>query len=365
MNRATIGVTVHAQALSRATGIGDAHGCCTRSEDPALLTELARKPSSAPAPLAESLRDLNASLLLFPCPASPDPLRRTHRTNAWCRLVRRVTPMNRGSVVSSIRLRKPGRSTSSCLPQAPHSIFPAAANPGLPDAAKRRVAGRPGSESCGLRPLHHAAERRILLHARAREEKTGVRAQHGLLLHLPCPPPARKTPAESQVCSPRSSGSALRIPPPLAARCRHVSQADRSATPYGCCNPDTLSAVSACRRFSRTRSPPAALVQTPSAFQVVCVSRKTTSDALPRDRPRCCFCSSSGIRYAGYPDRFSSHHSAGEAPILPHHPRSGLLPESRRRDLSAEDLCAKKQSGPVPLRRGTPQGMLPHVDPRE
>jgi len=74
MNRATKGVTVHAQALARATGIGAANGCCTRSEDPALLTELAQKPSSAPAPLAESLRDLNASLLLFPdaVPGVPD-----------------------------------------------------------------------------------------------------------------------------------------------------------------------------------------------------------------------------------------------------------------------------------------------------
>jgi len=109
MNRATKGVTVHAQALARATGIGAANGCCTRSEDPALLTELAQKPSSAPAPLAESLRDLNASLLLFPCPATPDTMRHTHRVNACRRLVRRVVLT--ASVVSSIRLRKPGSST--------------------------------------------------------------------------------------------------------------------------------------------------------------------------------------------------------------------------------------------------------------
>ena len=79
-------------AIPRATGIGAANGCYTRSEDPALLTELAQKPSSAPAPLAESLRDLNASLLLFPCPATPDPMRHTHRVNACRRLVCRVTP---------------------------------------------------------------------------------------------------------------------------------------------------------------------------------------------------------------------------------------------------------------------------------
>ena len=57
--------------------------------------------------------------------------------------------------------------------------------------------------------------------------------------------------------------------PQDAARCRHVSHAARIATPFGCCKPANLSAVSACRRFSGPRSPPAALVQTPSAFQVV------------------------------------------------------------------------------------------------
>lgn len=132
--------------------------------------------------------------------------------------------------------------------------------------------------------------------------------------------------------------------PREAARCRHVSHAARIATPFGCCKPANLSAVSACRRFSGPRSPPAALVQTPRAFQVVC--RFTEGHfrvALPKDRPRCHLCSGPGIRYAGYPDRFSSHHSAAETRILLHRPRSGLLPQSRRRDLSAEDLCAKAE----------------------
>ncbi len=82
MNRATRGVTVHAQALPRATVIDNDNGGCTRYKDPALLTELAQKPSSAPAPLAVWLRHFNASLLLSPCPASPDPMRHTHRVNA-------------------------------------------------------------------------------------------------------------------------------------------------------------------------------------------------------------------------------------------------------------------------------------------
>jgi hypothetical protein len=67
-------VTVHAHALPRATVISNDNGRCTRSEDPALLTELAEKPSSAPAPLAVWLRHFNASLLLCPAavPGGPD-----------------------------------------------------------------------------------------------------------------------------------------------------------------------------------------------------------------------------------------------------------------------------------------------------
>ena len=150
MNRATKGVTVHAQALARASGIGAANGCCTRSEDPALLTELAQKPSSAPAPLAESLRDLDALLLLFPCPATPDTMRHTHRVNACRRLVRRVVLTD--SVVSSIRLRKPGSSTLLLL----------RANPRRRQAAlgKARVRERPAVSAPSRgpsrgNPAHH------------------------------------------------------------------------------------------------------------------------------------------------------------------------------------------------------------------
>ncbi len=74
MNRASRAVTVHAHALPRATVIGNNNGGCTRFEDPALLTELAQKPSSAPAPLVVWLRHFNASLLLSPAavPGGPD-----------------------------------------------------------------------------------------------------------------------------------------------------------------------------------------------------------------------------------------------------------------------------------------------------
>ena len=73
MNRASEASTVHAHALQRATRIGHADGGPTRYEDPALLTELAEKPSSAPAPLAVWLRHFNASLLLSPAAVPGGP----------------------------------------------------------------------------------------------------------------------------------------------------------------------------------------------------------------------------------------------------------------------------------------------------
>ena len=62
--------------------------------------------------------------------------------------------------------------------------------------------------------------------------------------------------------------------------------ADTSAMPPGSrclrpCKPAVLSAVSACRRFPDQRSPPAALVQTPNAFQPVCRFTKTQFRGVP------------------------------------------------------------------------------------
>jgi len=51
----------------RATVVGHANGHPTRYEDPALLTELAQKPSSAPAPHAER----RTAACSFPCPLPP------------------------------------------------------------------------------------------------------------------------------------------------------------------------------------------------------------------------------------------------------------------------------------------------------
>ena len=95
------------------------------SVTPTLITKSGTEHATASG--AVWLRHFNASLLLCPAavPGGPDTghaskavmscaqfpgalapsMRHTHRVNACRRLVRRVTPMNRGSMVSSIRLR--------------------------------------------------------------------------------------------------------------------------------------------------------------------------------------------------------------------------------------------------------------------
>jgi len=100
------------------------------------------------------------------------------------------------------------------------------------------------------------------------------------------PPTTPLEPRHDSVCVVLSRKArpenAHRIMPPVAARFRHVSQADPVATPCGHCNRHILSAVAKCRRFP---GPPAALDQTPSACQAACRSRKAASEALPEDRP--------------------------------------------------------------------------------
>jgi len=154
-------------------------------------------------------------------------MRHTHRVNACRRLVCRVVLT--ASMVSSIRRRTPGRSTSSCLQQPPTSSFQQqrirASGP-----AQNRVAFGHITVSAGV---HRAACFRLRLrlrrdtslccsgtgsrapssHARKRREnRCPCLARTSIPSHAHHPP--RKTPAESQVCRPRSSESTLRIPPP-------------------------------------------------------------------------------------------------------------------------------------------------------
>ena len=138
--------------------------------------------------------------LCFQPGALAPSMRHTHRTNAWCRLVRRVTPMNRGSMVSSIRLRKPGRSTLLLL----------RANP------RRRMAA--------------------LWKARARERQAVSAPSHGPRLTAPVHRPV--DPGSDPECVIFAhSENALRIMPPIGGQmpprkpCRHVAASQTRARP--------------------------------------------------------------------------------------------------------------------------------------
>ena len=156
------------------------------------------------------------------------------------------------------------------------------------------------------------------------------------------PPPSRPRQDPECVVFSRKARpeNGLRIVPPVAVRCRHVSHAARIATPFGCCKPAVLSAVSSCRRFEDQRPRPPPLIGPRPPFNRLAASRKSGSEAVPKDRPRCRLCSGQGIRSAGYPAHLRIRHSAAE-PHPPRRPRSGLPPQSQRRGLSAENRCAK------------------------
>jgi hypothetical protein len=191
MNRATIGVTVHAPVLPHATVIGDAVGYTTRY-DPALLTEVAGQlprqrpmrcrwrdlgllnPVGRPRPPPQEVR-LNRwhenSKAVFPptnpahVPASSPRWRAMQRTLKVARAQPTVDCSCQALSARAFRLRRgfggqvgasaPGQPRSGFrrlrpmqdrddllfLRQASHRLFPAAANPGR----------RPGSESCGSR----------------------------------------------------------------------------------------------------------------------------------------------------------------------------------------------------------------------
>jgi hypothetical protein len=93
-----------------------------------------------------------------------------------------------------------------------------------------------------------------------------------------------------------------------------------------------------CRHVAAFSSPPAALVQTPSACQMA--SRKAISEALPGDRPRCRLCSGPGIRWIPRPSQQSTLRRR-KPKSSRRRPRNGLLPQSRRRDPSPAHRCAK------------------------
>ena len=267
------------------------------------------------------------------------------------------------------------RATSSCF-----NGLPTGSLRHMPQPGKRHADGV--THRCGLRPPQRPEPcfalvlGLLILHTRARKAREAVSVLvHGPSYYSPAHRPS--DPARFRVfLSSRAKRGRKQTPhraPGEAARCRHVAHAARIAMP------SALQAGRPVRRavmsplFRRSRRPP--LTRPRAPFKWSAVSRKATSEPLPRDRPRCRLYSGPGIRYAGYPDRFSSHHSAAETRILPRRPRSGLLPQSRRRDLSAEDPCAKADrpcsfpsekphpSSSFGLRRDE-SGMLAHLAPR-
>jgi len=291
-----------------------------------------------------------------------------------------------------------------CSAHVPCRFLPAAKtdatgvlNPGLLDAAKRRETGRPGSESCGSRscpPKPAASEDRgatslcppsgpaivrsttaEALRATAERpetvpESTGQRAVALLLRHWfsgffftrareekkRCPrcrmdlkqilssrpPPNRPRQVSEFVIFSRGARpeNKHRNLPPMAARFRHISQSDRVATPYGLCAPGIQSAVAKCRRFSRPYARPPPFDETPSACQPASRFTESSLRSAPQRSAMCRLCSGPGIRFAGYPDHHSSQHFAEEFRHRPRRPRSGLLPQSRRRDMPAADRSA-------------------------
>ena len=192
MNRATIGVTVHAHALPRATQIGHADGDPTRYENPALACLLRReeqpsrqrplrcgfatstlrsccspdrhtgcgktRATSPPVPHVER-RDAACSFTV-PCPASPDPMRHLHRVNACRRLgagsARRLTGF-RGVEHPASQAGKLDLFQSSTSSPQPLSSSSKSGPQDRPSSSRPR---RDSADRCGLRPHRTALSRR-------------------------------------------------------------------------------------------------------------------------------------------------------------------------------------------------------------
>jgi hypothetical protein len=160
------------------------------------------------------------------------------------------------------------------LAQAGCRVIPRAAVDGVLGTPRCRASGF-ASREARLLPVFHrlfqphptgrqvsrrgrdSAERRPMAasYTRAQEGTSGVRAfaQTFTLKPTRHPLDPGKIPSVPSSQAQKTHSASC---PQEAARCRHVSQADRIATPYGCCKPDTLSAVSACRRFLDQARPP-------------------------------------------------------------------------------------------------------------
>jgi hypothetical protein len=190
-------------------------------------------------------------------PARPERLRlgTTHSVVGGSRL-----PC--GTCTAPIPIACASGGQAGCLHLLPQALSGTSHRPSIPPQAGKRHAlsvthpmalpssfhpqQHPVFSSSSAPPAQtHPHTRFLNIHTRA---KTGVRARRGPVFMWSHPPLTRPR------SIPRAPSSELgkRTPdaaPREAARCRPVSRADRLATPYGHCEPDTPSAVSACRRF--------------------------------------------------------------------------------------------------------------------
>jgi len=292
---------------------------------PTLITKSGTEHATASG--AVWLRHFNAALLLFPCPASPDPMRHLHRVNPealarsgpqagcrvspspdglpWCRASgfasREARPLPVFNKLPSASFqqqqsRASGQLNLSAIGGHPShsqtnisSLHAAIRRPAQHVRRSRRLGG--GGNRASVFALRASPRQAALvlglLHARAREEeKAAPASRRGHVCGTPPTTPLR--PRQDSVCVVFSRKArpenTHRILPPMAARFRHVSQADRVATPYGHCNPCILSAVAKCRRFPDwTRPPP--LIRPRTLVNLLAVPRKAASEALPGDRP--------------------------------------------------------------------------------
>ena len=271
-------------------------------------------------------------------------------------------------MVSSIRLRKPGSSTSSCLQQAPLRLSPAPANPGLLDAAtchaiarsataeapRRRSARlrivwlplRGATSTPGNRPgVHRAACCRsaapalvlgLLLHARKRREDAVSTLSHG-----------PQTDSQFRAHRPPDPG---RFPSLSSSRAERGQRTNTEPCPRW--RPDSATSASltgsrrptgSARRASSlpwrnvAASPDQGPARHPSTrpralVNLLPISRKAASEALPRDRP--CAVSAQVRESASLDTRTitavnTSPRSSDTAPAVPeadccHNPDNGM-----------------------------------------
>jgi len=178
----------------------------------------------------------------------------------------------------------------------------------------------------------------------------------------PCPPDAQWTPTACRVCRPRNSESALRMPPPGKR-----PDAATSAMPPGSRRPSVAASRPSCppcrhvAAFKTKGAHPPPLTRPRAPFKWPAATRKTTSEALPEDRPSCRLRSGNPLRWIPGPSPKSTLRRRAPTPPPPPPQRIGGTIPTTGYD-ATKPQCQRER--PLPLPRGSPQGMLPHGTPR-